>query len=153
MVVYADDLQPGQQFQLGSHTVTEQEIIEFGRLWDPLVMHTDPVAAADMPVGGVIASGLHTFAVYQRLAVASFWHEFANGLGRGFEIEFRRPARPGTRLTGRVTVQSVTPRPGRGDAELTMAAELTDDRGTAVLTLRSHTVVPMRSAPGDGSPR
>jgi len=61
-IYYADDLEPGQLIPLGSYTITEEEIVTYARQWNPVFIHTDPTAAATTPLGGVIASGLHTSA-------------------------------------------------------------------------------------------
>ncbi|MDX2358409.1 MaoC/PaaZ C-terminal domain-containing protein [Dietzia sp. PP-33] len=143
---YADDLQTGQQIQLGSYTITESEIIAYAQQWDPVFIHADPTAAAKTPLGGVIASGLHTLAIYQRLAVPAFWSHFTGGVGRSFEIYFRRPVHPGATLTGQLTVHSVIPRVERGDAKVAITAELTNDHGETVLELTNHSALPLRSA-------
>ena len=145
---YADDLEPGQQIQLGTHTITEPEIVAYAKQWDPVFIHADPTAAAKSPLGGVIASGLHTLAIYQRLAVPAFWSHFTGGVGLSFEIHFRRPVRPGTTLTGQMTVQTMDPRPERGDAQVAITAELVDDNGDIVLELSNHSVLPLRRTPG-----
>jgi acyl dehydratase len=67
-------------------------------------------------------------------------------VGRSFEIQFRRPVRPDTTLTGHLTVQVMTPRPERGDAKVTITAELADTSGETVLELTNHSVLPLRSA-------
>ena len=145
-IYYADDLEPGQLIPLGSYTITEEEIVTYARQWDPVFIHTDPRAAATTPLGGVIASGLHTLAIYQRLAVPAFWSRFTGGVGRSFEIQFRRPVRPDTTVTGHLTVQGMTPRPERGDAKVAVTAELADTSGETVLELTNHSVLPLRSA-------
>lgn len=151
VTIHADDLRAGQVFRFSRHTVSEAEIIEFARRWDPVPIHTDPVAAAQGPWGGVIASGLHTMAIYQRLAVAALWSEFTGGVGRSFDVRFRRPVRPGTTLTGSATVASVTPRPGRGAAsgcraDVVVDAELTEEGGPAVLWVRLEGLLPIRAS-------
>lgn len=143
---HADDLEPGQRIPLEEHTLDEDEILAFARQWDPIFIHADPAAAAASPLGGIVASGLHTLAVYQRLAVAALWSRFDGGIGRGFEIRFRRPVRPGTRLSGHITVQSVARRLESGDAHVTLAAELVDEQGQVVLDLTNHSVLPLRGA-------
>lgn len=145
MTIFADDLHPGQQILLGHYTVTESEIIEYARQWDPVFIHTDPATAHDTPLGGVVASGLHTMAIYQRLAVHAFWSQFTGGIGRGFQLHFRRPVWPGTTLTGDLTVHTVTPRPERGDAAVTIAAQLVDDDREIVLQLTNDSVLPLRA--------
>ncbi|MFV0535184.1 MAG: MaoC/PaaZ C-terminal domain-containing protein [Cumulibacter sp.] len=145
-VWYANDLKPGSQISLSSYTVTETEIIDYARRWDPLFIHTDPVAAADSPLGGVVASGLHTLAIYQHLAVRALWQHFDGGIGSGFEIRFRRAVHPDTTLTGRLTIQSVTARPERHDAKVTVRGELVDEDDNTVLELTNYSVLPLAPA-------
>jgi len=45
-MLYAQDLVEGQQFQLVKYTITEAEILQFANQYDPVSIHTDPVAAA-----------------------------------------------------------------------------------------------------------
>ncbi len=64
-LVYAEDLGIGQRFDLGSHTVTEAELVDFATHWDPQWFHIDRAAAQDGQFGGLIASGIHTLAILQ----------------------------------------------------------------------------------------
>jgi acyl dehydratase len=148
--LYADDLEPGRRFDFGRYTVSEAEIVDYARRWDPIFIHVDPEAAARAGLGGVIASGLHTLAIYQRFAVETIWSQAAGGVGRTMDIGFRRPVRPGTTLTGHATVHDVTPRPARGDAVVTIHGELVDDEAV-VLTVVNESVLPLRAAAGDVS--
>jgi acyl dehydratase len=50
------------------YRVTEEEIIEVGRRWDPRPFHIDPVAAAQLPFGGVIACSAHLFCILSWLS-------------------------------------------------------------------------------------
>ena len=59
-----EDFEPGQVFELGSRTVSADEIVAFAREWDPQPFHVDPEAAADSVFGGLIASGGQTVAVW-----------------------------------------------------------------------------------------
>lgn len=144
MSLYADDLEPGQRFDFGRYTISEAEIIDYARRWDPIFIHVDPEAAVRAGLGGVIASGLHTLAIYQRFAVEAIWSRAAGGVGRTMDISFRRPVRPGTTLTGQATIHSVAPRPGRGDAVVTIHGELADDQAV-VLTVVNESVLPLRA--------
>lgn len=144
-MLYAEDLSPGIEFAFSHWTVTEEEIVAFGRQWDPLPMHSDPVAARDSPFGGLIASGLHTAAIYQRLAVEAWWSNLAVVAGRGFEqLRLWRPVPPGTVLTGGVRLAEVTPRPDRGDAVIVVHGRLVDDEDREVLTVIVDAVVASR---------
>src|SRR5882672_4284260 len=92
---YFEDFAVGAVYEFGSTTVTEADIIAFAREFDPQAMHTDPVAAANGPTGGLIASGWHTIALTMRLYADHYLPE--NGLpAPGVdEVRWLRPVRPG----------------------------------------------------------
>ncbi len=144
--IHADDLTPGQEIPFGSYTLTEEEILDYARRWDPLPMHTDPEWAASGPYGGVIASGLQTSAVYQRLIVDALWSNAMGKAGRGFDLKFLGPVRPGTTLTGAAKVVAIKPRPDRGDALVELLSHLVDDAGNTVLELRADVIMNLRGA-------
>lgn len=149
-VSYAEDLVPGRELPLGSLTMTEADIVAYARQWDPLPIHVDPVAAAAGPHGGIIASGLHTLAVYQRLAAPVLWTRTAGIGGRGLDVRFRSPVRPGDTLTGVARVDRVELRPERGRAVVWVASTLTADDGRVVLEVTVDVVVLTRPATGAG---
>ena len=91
---YAQDIEIGQRFAFGSYRMEEAEIIEFANRFDPLFIHNDPEAAKAGPFGGLIASGLHTMAVYQKLIAEAMWQKVAGIAGKRFEIDLQRPVRP-----------------------------------------------------------
>jgi acyl dehydratase len=107
-------------------------------------MHTDPEWAATGPFGGVIASGLQTIAVYQRLIVDALWSNAMGKAGRGFDLKFLAPVRPGTTLTGAAEVVAIDPRPDRGDALVQLRSRLWDDAGTPVLELKADVIMNLR---------
>jgi acyl dehydratase len=105
---YAEDLHAGLSYDLGSWTVTREEIIEFGRSWDPQPFHVDEQRARRSYFGGLVASGVHTFAVFQRLAVTGALLDWAAIAGRGArDMRFRKPVRPETTLSGGLTIAEV----------------------------------------------
>ena len=53
--LYFEDLEPGRVHELGSVAVTEDEIVEFARRYDPQPFHVDPEAAAESDFGGLIS--------------------------------------------------------------------------------------------------
>ncbi|ACY20190.1 MaoC domain protein dehydratase [Gordonia bronchialis DSM 43247] len=133
--VYADDLEVGRVYQLDSYTLTEDEIVEFAKTWDPQIFHVDKAAAEAGAYGGLIASGLHTLSIYQRLAVAGSFGEWNVIAGKRFsDVQFLRPVRPGDTLTGTLVIDAVDIDP-RGRALVTTTAELVNDRGAAVLSV------------------
>jgi acyl dehydratase len=56
-----------------SHTFSEQEIVAFGRQYDPQPFHIDPEKARGSPFGGLIASGWQTCAIGMRLKPVHRW--------------------------------------------------------------------------------
>jgi hypothetical protein len=50
---YFEDYEEGSVHEFGSITVEEEEIISFGRRYDPQVFHTDPVEATKTAFGGL----------------------------------------------------------------------------------------------------
>ena len=66
---YFEDFQVGERIELGSVTVTEEEIIAFARQFDPQPFHISPEQAKHSYYGGLIASGWHTVSLLMRLMV------------------------------------------------------------------------------------
>lgn len=96
MTRYFEDLEVGAVHDVGSATLTEADIVEFGRRWDPLPQHTDPDAATDSLAGGLIASGLHTLCLSNRLATEHFRRDLAPSVGFGFsDVTFSASVFPG----------------------------------------------------------
>ena len=144
-MLYAQDLTVGQQFPFGTYRMEEAEIIEFATRYDPLYIHIDREAAAKGPFGGLIASGLHTLAVYQRLVAEALWWKVAGIAGKRFEVDLQRPVRPGFMLTGHAEIEAIALRPERNDAMVSIRAVVTD--GTKpVLSLRLESLIQARPA-------
>jgi acyl dehydratase len=99
---YFEDIEIGKQVRTGPYEISEAEIIEFARRWDPRPHHIDPEAALHTPFQGLAASGAHTISIYFRLLYQLSQLEqapLAAIAGLGFEIKLPRPVRPGDRLT------------------------------------------------------
>jgi acyl dehydratase len=115
---YLEDFRAGEVIELGSHTVGEEEILEFARRYDPQPFHVDPERAAGSIYGGLIASGWQTCAIYMRLVVDGLLGESASMGSPGLDsLRWLLPVRPGDTLRARYTVLEVTPsrsRPDRG---------------------------------------
>ncbi|TWP37232.1 MaoC/PaaZ C-terminal domain-containing protein [Leekyejoonella antrihumi] len=143
--VYADDLRIGDTFQLGSYLVTREDLLGFAHQWDPQIFHLDEDVATEGHFGGLIASGLHTLSIYQRLAVLAVFQNWQVIAGRSFrEAKFLRPVRAEDTLTGTVRVEGVVP-DARERALVTTSAELTNGAGRPVLTLLVDAYVMTRS--------
>ena len=95
---YLEDFHPGQRIAFGSHIVTKDAIVGFAEAFDPQVFHTDDAHRVTQELGGLMASGWHTAAIFMRLAVEAYleqsavltspgvdelrWHEEASAVKR-----------------------------------------------------------------------
>ncbi|MFF7169381.1 MaoC/PaaZ C-terminal domain-containing protein [Streptomyces pseudovenezuelae] len=139
-VLYAEELRPGAVFDLGSAKVSREEILDFGRRFDPLPLHTDEDAAAESRFGGLIASGFHTLAVLQRLAVDMLFSHAAVIAGREMgSIRMRAPVRPEDVLHGSMEIVDVHAR-NDGTAVVHSRGTLTNDSGAVVLEIEGKTL-------------
>jgi len=115
---YLEDFVEGTVYEFGPATITEEEIILFGKSFDPQVFHTDPEKAKETVYGGLIASGWHTCSLFMRLYVEYYLPGPASLGSPGVdEIRWLKPVRPGDKLTLRVRVHKVKPsrsKPDRG---------------------------------------
>ncbi len=116
-VEWFEDYRVGDEFLGEPVLFSEKEIIDFARTYDPQSFHIDPAAARTSPYGGLIASGIHSFAaVWGGMIRAGFLN--GRGVGApGIDIEFLKPVRPGDILTmlTRVTETKISrSRPDRG---------------------------------------
>jgi acyl dehydratase len=136
---YFEDFRPGEVIELGSRSVSAEEIIAFARDFDPQPFHVDPERARQSAFGGLIASGWHTAAIYMRLTVDGLISAAANSMGSpGIDgIEWLKPVRPGDTLTGRVTVVDAIPSKSRADrGTLKTLGELMNQHGEVVMRIR-----------------
>ena len=113
-----EDFYPGQQIELGSRSVSEQEIIEFATDFDPQPFHVDRDAAKDSIFGGVIASGWHTCSMIMRIVVDSVLGNSSSMGSPGLDkVRWILPVRPGDTLSVRYVTKEVkasASRPDRG---------------------------------------
>ncbi|HQT64181.1 MAG: hypothetical protein B7Z75_09130 [Acidocella sp. 20-57-95] len=115
---YFEDFAVGQSTETPSVEMTEAEIIEFAKQFDPQPMHIDPVAAQHI-TGGLIASGWHTASMTMRLLVtAANYHPAPGTVGLGFEhLKWMKSVRPGDKIRLRLDVLGVrdsSSKPGWG---------------------------------------
>jgi len=107
---YFEDFQVGESIELGSKSLTEEEIITFARQFDPQPFHVLPNEAKNSPFGGIIASGWHTIAIFMRLFVDEVLNKSLSLASPGIdEVRWLKPVRPGDTLRGRFTVLECTP--------------------------------------------
>jgi acyl dehydratase len=150
-MLYLEDFQPGAAREVGSRTLSKDEIVAFAREFDPQPFHVDEAAARASPYGGLIASGWHTAAVCMRLAVDGLVGQAASLGSPGVdELRWLAPVRPGDTLTARIEVLEARPsksKPDRGTIKVRY--ELLNQRREVVMTMVGYGIVLRR--PGGGA--
>jgi acyl dehydratase len=133
---YFEDYLPGTVHEFGSVTIEEDEIIEFGRRYDPQPFHTDPEAARQTAFGGLIASGWHTISLSMRLLVDNYVSRVASLGSPGVdEVRWRKPVRPGDTLSVRITIlESKLSRSKPEQGSIRSHVEVLNQRGEIVMT-------------------
>jgi acyl dehydratase len=115
---YFEDFEPGQDIDLGTRTVTEDEIVACAREFDPQPFHLDRGAAEASIFGGVIASGWHTCSMMMRMVVDGLMNRSASMGSPGLDgVRWLAPVRAGDTLNVhyRTTrVKASTSKPDRG---------------------------------------
>ena len=143
--LYLDDLRVGQRFTSATHTMDEQDMLEFARRFDPQPFHLDDEAARSTLFGGLAASGWHTAGITMWLQVTS-GPPIAGGLiGASAQIDWPRPTRAGETLRVESEILEVRPsrsRPDRGIVTMRSMTLNQDDEVAQTLTV--NMVVPRR---------
>ncbi|MBP0592276.1 MaoC family dehydratase [Paraburkholderia sp. LEh10] len=149
---YLEDLRVGETWTSDAVTIEADDVIDFGRKFDPQPFHTDPDAARASPFGGLIASGWHLASLAMRLCVKArlFGETPIVGVGAD-ELRWLQPVRPGDTVRVKrelVEIQTIPDKPRRGVAKARI--DLINQRGEVVMRLYGLTSIPRR--PADGTP-
>jgi acyl dehydratase len=143
---FFEDYVTGHVHEFGSIDITEEEILEFGRRFDPQPFHTDPVAARQTQFGGVIASGWHTAGLMMRLVVDHYLSHVASLASPGLDdLRWSRPVRPGDTLSVRATVletRASTSKPDRGLVRTLF--EVLNQHGQLVMSVKAMNMLKRR---------
>lgn len=107
---FAEDYPRGERHDLGRHTVTAAEIVEFGRAYDPQPYHVDEALGRESVFEGLIASGWNSCAIWMRLYVTTLLEDAAVEGSPGVdEVRFPLPVRPGDVLRGTAEIVGTIP--------------------------------------------
>jgi acyl dehydratase len=102
---YFEDFPEGYAQDLGTFSLSADEIIDFARKYDPQPMHVDVEAGRASIYGGLIASGWQTVAMYMRLLVDGVIGQSASMGSPGVDsVRWLKPVRPDETLRARALV-------------------------------------------------
>jgi len=144
---YFEDYVAGAVFEYVAITLTEREIVEFAKQFDPQYIHTDPRAAAEGPFGGLIASGWHTAAIMMRLFVDHYLSHVASMASPGIdELRWTQPVRPGDTLSIRVSVIEANRSRSKPDRGMVRSlVEVLNQDGQVVMSLKAMNMLRCRN--------
>ena len=136
-LIWWEDFKVGEATELGRHTFSEQEIVAFGRQYDPQPFHTDPEKAKASAFGGLIASGWQTCAVGMRLMCEHTINKTVSLGSPGIDnIRWLKPVRAGDTVTYRRIVVESRPSSSKPKVGLVKSRwEATNQHGELVMTM------------------
>jgi acyl dehydratase len=145
-VLYWEDFKVGETVEMGSHRFSAQEIVEFGRQFDPQPFHVDPEAARESFYGELIASGWHTCSIAMRLMCDSYVNRTRSMGSPGVDnIHWLAPVKAGDTLTYRRTVLEARASRSRPDAGLMRTRwEALNQDGVRVLSMEGWSMIGRR---------
>lgn len=141
-----EDYPVGAVFDIGTFTLSEDDIVAFATRYDPQAMHIDRAWAAQGPFGGVIASGWHTVAALMRLIVENFLPQHGLASPGIDELRWPAPVRPGDSLRLQTTILETRRSRSKPDRGLVRTrAELLNQHDQIVLSLVAMNLIRLRN--------
>jgi acyl dehydratase len=139
---YLEDFKVGDVYELGKVLLTQDDILQFGRKYDPQPFHVDLARAAESSFEGLVASGWQVACAFMRCYVDDVLNDSASEGSPGVdEMRFHRPVRAGEVLSARMTVLGTVPSLGRRDTGIMRPrCELVDPAGTVVFSMILHSI-------------
>ncbi len=140
-----EDFPVGTRLVSASCLVTAEEIMNFGRKFDPQVFHLDSKLAEKTLFGGLAASGWHTAAVSMRLFIDTM--NVSGGIvGLGVdELKWPNAVRPGDNLRVEIEVLAARRSKSRSGYGIIQIHNVTkNQRGEVVQSFMANAMLPAR---------
>jgi acyl dehydratase len=138
--IYWEDLQAGSVRELGTTSVTADQIKEFAQRYDPQPFHLDEEAARHSMFGALCASGWQTCGLAMRLTVDQLLkHSSSQGSPGLDSLKWLKPVFPGDQLSLRHTILETRPLRKRPDTGLVRSRwEMFNQGGDKVLEMEGY---------------
>jgi len=144
-----EDLVLGEERTSSKRTISQDEIVDFARQYDPQWFHADVEAARASHFGEVVASGVHSFALWRLLD-----HEINSDIdfvcGIGFDnFRLKNALRAGDTIYATSKLIKLEPsKSGKPRGTAIWHYELCNDRGQIIMDFDSINLVYTRGAHG-----
>lgn len=137
---YWEDLAVGSVRDLGTASLTTEEIKEFAAKFDPQPFHVDEEAAKHSMFGALCASGWHTCSLAMGMTVRNFLNEAASLGSPGLEsLKWLKPVYPGDTLHLLQRVLESRALRSRPDVGLVRSRwEMTNQHGEPVMQMEGY---------------
>jgi len=145
---YFEDFTQGEVIELGSRTVSGEEMLEFARQFDPQPFHLDAEAAKKSLLGGLCASGWHTGSIFMRFFAEGLLNHCSSQGSPGMDkLNWPTPLWPGDTVSARTTIVATRlskSRPTMGI--VSFLHEMTRQNGDLVLRIENSAFMGRRPA-------
>lgn len=147
MGISFEDMEVGTSVEVGKHTFTRDEIVEFAQKFDPQPFHLDEHAAAQSPFGGLVASGWHTCSVMMGMLAREVLDGSTSMGSPGVDaIRWLKPVRVGDTLTMMNVVVDKRVSQSKPDRGIVSTRwEGFNQHGELVITVNSKAMVGLRN--------
>ena len=145
---YWEDLAVGSARELGTVTLTAEEIKAFARQFDPQPFHLDEAAGKRSIFGNLCASGWHTCSLAMKLTVENFLHESSSMGSPGVEnLRWLKPVYAGDTLRLRKTITEARALRSRPEVGLVRSSwEMFNQHGEKVMQMEGYGMFRRRHA-------
>ena len=136
---FLEDFTLGELIEPAPVTLSQADIIDFGRRFDPQPIHIDAQASKALAFGGLIASGFQTIAIaFGQFIRLGYFAECSLGGPALDEVRWTAPVRPDMRLNicaEVIEVRRSSSKPDRGILRLFFT--VSDDHRTTLATFKT----------------
>ena len=146
-MIYFEDLNIGKKILIGPISVSEKEIIEFAKKFDPQPFHVDIEKAKDSLFGNLCASGWHTCSLYMRMLYDGLLINLASLGSPGMnEIRWIKPLFPDETINGELTIISKTPSKSKPSiGSMVIDSKVFNSKKELIMTMQSISIVKKRN--------
>ena len=146
-MIYFEDLNIGKKILIGPISVSEKEIIEFAKKFDPQPFHIDVEKAKESLFGNLCASGWHTCSLYMRMLYDGLLINLASLGSPGMnEIRWIKPLFPDETINGELTIISKTPSKSKPSiGSMVIDSKVFNSKKELIMTMQSISIVKKRN--------